>query len=245
MTEICSAINHHLIGLRECIETINGARIRTTCIYPSFEPVFVYVAKLGDGFLVHDAGETMAVVLSHGYDGTAAKRAINIECRRYALTCETRRISVKIDAAEWIESAIVSVANACSSAARNAVKESAAKSENDLADSIFSILQSRLPAYSITKGYHHRGVSGRSYKFDLAVQNRQRLTLIEVVGKHANSVNAKYVALSDVSELSDIQKIAAHDGSLSAADILLLQNVATVAGPNGVSDLVMENDRIH
>ena len=37
-----------------CEETPEGARVATHCLYPSFESVRVFVARLSDGFNVHD-----------------------------------------------------------------------------------------------------------------------------------------------------------------------------------------------
>ena len=122
MKALCDIILASTSSLWACKETENGARIRTTCVFPSFEPVFVYVAKLGDGFVVHDAGETVAVIMANGQDGNPAKRVIRSECKRYDVAFGERQISLKIDAAEWLETAIVAVANTAAAAARNALR---------------------------------------------------------------------------------------------------------------------------
>lgn len=238
MKPLCETISVSTALLWACKETENGARIRTTCVFPSFEPVFVYVAKLGDGFVVHDAGETLASILAHGQEGDAAKRVIRSECKRYDVAFGERRLSLKIDALEWLETAIVAVANTAAAAARTAVKDNNKKAERDLADIIFSLLEPKLAKGSISKGFSYLGESGRRYKFDLAIQRKDRLTLIETVTPHAISVNSKYVALADVPTEERVQKIVAHNNDLSQEDILLLQNVATVAGPDGVIHMV-------
>ncbi|CAM8624338.1 hypothetical protein MCEREM30_01146 [Paracoccaceae bacterium] len=238
MTALCKIILESTSSLWACMETTNGARVRTTCVFPSFEPVFVYVAKLGDGFVVHDAGEAMAIIMSHGQAGDAAKRTIRSECKRFDVAFSERRISLKIDAAEWLETAIVAVANTAATAARNALKDNNIKAERDLADVIFHLLEPKLAKGTITKDFPFLGESGRRYRFDLAIQGKEQLTLIEIVSRHANSVNSKYVALADVPSDAAVKKIVAHNNDLSQEDILLLQNVATVAGPNGVMDLV-------
>lgn len=245
MKALCDIILASTSSLWSCKETENGARIRTTCVFPSFEPVFVYVAKLGEGFVVHDAGETVAVILGHGQDGDAAKRAIRSECKRYDVAFGERRISLKIDAAEWLETAIVAVANTAASAARNALKDNNKKAERDLADVIYELLEPRLAKGTVTKGFPYLGESGRRYRFDLAVQGKDHLTLIETVTPHAISVNSKYVALADVPSEAAVKKIVAHNNDLSQEDILLLQNVATVAGPNGVMELVAGSGAKH
>lgn len=241
MKPLCETLSGYTAQIWACKETENGARIRTTCVFPSFEPVFVYVAKLGDGFMIHDAGETVATILAHGQEGDVAKRLIRSECKRYDLSFGDRRISLKIDALEWLETAIVAVANTSASAARNALKENNKKSERELADVIFDLLEPKLAKGTISKGFPFMGESGRRYRFDLAIQGKNRLTLIETVTPHAISVNSKYVALADVPAEERVQKIVAHNNDLSQEDILLLQNVATVAGPDGVLHMVTDD----
>lgn len=245
MKALCDIILASTLSLWACKETENGARIRTTCVFPSFEPVFVYVAKLGEGFVVHDAGETVAVIMAHGQDGDAAKRVIRSECKRYDVAFGERRISLKIDASEWLETAIVAVANTAAAAARNALKDNNKKTELDLADVIYELLEPRLAKGTVTKGFPYFGESGRRYRFDLAVQGKDHLTLIETVTPHVISVNSKYVALADVPSEAAVRKIVAHNNDLSQEDILLLQNVATVAGPNGVMELVAGSSTKH
>lgn len=245
MTAVCDTIMVSAAKLWSCKETENGARIRTTCVFPSFEPVFVYVVKFGDGFVVHDAGETMGVILSHGGDGTAAQRIIKAECKRYDLKCEGRRISLKIDAIEWLETAIVSVANTAAVAARQALAEGRKKAEKDLGDILYQLLEPKVARGTLVKNFDFHGASGRKYHFDLAVQGRERLTLIQTVLPNANSLNSKFVALSDVPTDEPIRKIAAHGGDLSIEDILLLQTVATVARPEGVVEMVTGSQARH
>ncbi len=238
MKHLCETISFGRAHLWACQETENGARIRTTCVFPSFEPVFVYVAKLGDGFVIHDAGETMANILAHGQEGDTAKRVIRSECKRYDVAFGERRISLRIEALEWLETAIIAVANTAATAARAAIKDNNKKGERDLADVIYALLEPKLARGKISKGFPYSGESGRRYKFDLAIQSKERLTLIETVTPHAISVNSKYVALADVPSEQGVQKIVAHNNDLSQEDILLLQNVATVAGPDGVVHVV-------
>lgn len=245
MSSACNIVLTNAAKLWSCKETENGARIRTTCIFPSFEPVFVYVIKFGDGFIVHDAGETMGVILSHGQEADVAKRFIRSECKRYDLSLEDRRISLKIDALEWLETAIVSVANTASTAARLAIAEVSKKADIDLADVLFDLLEPKLSKGTLAKDFPFQGASGRRYKFDLAIQERDKLTLIQAVRPNAISVNSKYVALSDIPMDDPIQKIAAHNNNLSIEDILLLQNVATVSGPSGVVNLLSDEKTIH
>lgn len=245
MTAVCDTLLVNAAQLFSCKETDNGARIRTTCVFPSFEPVFVYVVKFGEGFVVHDAGETMGVILGHGGDGDVAKRIIRAECKRFDLKCEDRRISLKIDAIEWLETAIVSVANTAAAAARQALTETRKKTERDLSDILYQLLEPKVARGTLAKNFDFQGSSGRNYHFDLAIQGREQLTLIQTVLPNTNSLNSKFVALSDVPRDEPIRKIAAHNGDISVEDILLLQTVATVASPGGVVEMVVGNQGRH
>lgn len=242
---LCKQIDAYLKSMSACEETLNGTQVWTTCVYPSFEPVYVYIVKKGDGFIVHDAGETMAVVLAHGQDADVAERGMLSECKRQGVVFERRSISLSIENPDWLKTAIVCVANACAAAANNALSLSAEKTKHKLLDAICETLSNKIPKTSIIMDYSFLGVSGRNYKFDLAVETTNQLTLIETVNSHPASVNAKYVAFADVGESSKVRKIAAHDGRLSSEEVLLLQNVAIVASPAAVSGLVMKNERLH
>jgi hypothetical protein len=236
--KLCEKIFERVPSLLQCVETDNGVRIRTTCLYPSFEPIFMYVVKLGDGYVVHDAGETLSVILAHGQTHKLAKKHINAECKKFGLKAAHRRISVTINAIEWLETAIVSVANAATAASHSAVRDIKNKEESNLADAILDIIRDRLPKGSVIKEYSQQGVSGRTYNFDIGVSLGDRLTLIDTVVPHKASVNSKYVAFSDLPMDEGLQKVVAHNNDLQPEDVLLLQNVATLAGPQGIAKLL-------
>lgn len=237
MSVACDKSILNAVKFWSCDETLNGARIRTTCLFPSFEPVFVYVVKFGEGYIVHDAGETMATIISHGQDGEIAKRAMVAECKRFDVNCEERRISVKIDASEWLDTAIVSVANTAANAAKSALSDVTKKTDKELIDALFDFIAPKVSKGSISKEYAYQGNSGRKYRFDLAVEGKDTLTLIQAVRPNSNSVNSKFVALADISLDDPIRKIAVHNGDLAQEDILLLQGVATVASKVGVMNI--------
>lgn len=58
----CNAIRTAMENFSDCEPTLNGARIATHCLYPSFESVHVYVVKEGDAFTVHDGKDRKSVV---------------------------------------------------------------------------------------------------------------------------------------------------------------------------------------
>lgn len=241
-TALCATVMQQLHPYTRCVDTKVGVRVRTACLYPAFDPVHVYIAALKGGFLVHDAGEALEAIESSGVQSKVGEKAIRQECSFYDLdfNAGASRIELKIDAAEWLESGIIALANAAAAAARSALMEARKPAETHLADMLEELLLKHMPNLSVLKKFSYEGESGRTYKFDLAIPTRDRLTLIETVSPHAGSVNAKFVALSDLPSDGKIFKIAAHRGDLSPPDKLLLQKVATVARPDGVRHLVQE-----
>ena len=222
-------------------------RIATTCVLPSFEGLYLQVSKIGDRYLVHDCGETFDSIVRHGQKPEVAERVIRRMCQIHRLKFNGWRISWEFHDPDWISSGILAVAAAATGSADCALHEmhlkarearNEEKADNVLADAVFSLLEPSLKEGTISRKFQHRGKSGRSYEFDLAVQERDRLTLIETVTPRGHSVSSKYVALSDVPSERSIRKIVAHDDELPEEDIQLLRNVATVASAKEVSRMV-------
>ena len=49
-------------------DTDEGARLETHCLYPSFDPVHAFIAKVGDGYKVHDGAGAFRSAWDHGRD---------------------------------------------------------------------------------------------------------------------------------------------------------------------------------
>ena len=226
-------------GLRASKETEDGIQIATTCLFPCFEPLFVYVEKSPDGCLiVHDAGETEAVIFHSGKKKSVARKAILDECTMYGTVFEKGTLTMKIDKPILLETAIISVASAAASAWQEALKCNGQRTHDRMADAIFQLLEPSLGKGAISKRFPYSGESGMRYMFALAVQGKEQLTLIDTVSANPNSVNSKYVAMADVPSDSGIKKIVAHNDDLSAEHLQLLQSVAMVSNQSGVIDLV-------
>ena len=213
----------HTSGLRASKETEDGIQIATTCLFPCFEPLFVYVEKSPDGFIVHDAGETEAVIFHSGKKKSVARKAILDECTMYGTVFEKGTLTMKIDNLERLETAILSVASAAAFASQEALKCSSQRTHDRMADEIFQLLEPSLGKGAISKRFPYSGESGIRYSFDLAVEGKEQLTLIDTVYANPNAVNSKYVAMADVPSDSGIRKIVAHSDDLSAEHLQLLQ----------------------
>lgn len=221
----CAMIAPTLSRYADCVETAGGLRVRTTCLYPSFEPVFIFVAKLGDGFRVSDGGEACRVAEAHGQARGAARSKVHQHAQRYGLDFERGAIVAKIDALEWLDSAIVSVANAAASGATDALPDVTSFVEEEIAERLYERLVNYVPKHKIGRDVERRGNSGRKYRFDFEVRS-EIISLFDTVIAHPNSVTSRFVAFSDAGQGEDVAGYIVYDGKLKKEDKALLQDVA-------------------
>src|SRR5215216_4419817 len=109
MSMSCDDIRLALSEFDACEETPNGSRVTTHCLYPSFEPVRIFVAKVGDGFKIHDGGGAFMSAWSHGRDESLISRALQSECNRFHLALDDDRLVAEVPSKDWLLSAILGV----------------------------------------------------------------------------------------------------------------------------------------
>lgn len=224
----CGEISAALRDFAVCEETPDGARLATHCLYPSFETVFVYVVKVGDGYRIHDGRGAYEAALLHGRDPTAAEHAILRETSRFHLEHKERAIVANVVSPEWLQSAILAVANASSLAATRAVARAIAAAEVALTDRIEEMLSRAFGAAAYRRNFAVRGKSGKEHQFDFAVKNDLEYSLlISAVAPHHTSIAAKYVAFADT-DAEMRRKFAVYDRPLETGDTALLQQVASI-----------------
>jgi len=211
-----------------CEETPEGARIATHCLYPSFEHVRVFVARLGDGYTVHDGAGAYNTSWLHGRDEDIIGKAINEAADRFHIYVAGKAIAARVNSIDWLTSGILSVANASSLAAHDAVDRIVAVQEEALIDRIDKTLSDIIPRKYVSRNVNIKGISGgpRHFDFVLARESPQP-TYINSVSPRRNSVNAKFVAFSDTAADRRF-KLAVHDRELDTGDTVLLQQVADV-----------------
>src|SRR3712207_506186 len=81
----CEQIKAALAAFDICVETDEGARVTTHCLYPSFEPVNVFVIGFEEGFKIHDGGGASRSAWIHGRDDSLIVRVMGKHARRYNL----------------------------------------------------------------------------------------------------------------------------------------------------------------
>ncbi len=227
----CDDVRTALASFDVCTETEQGSRVTTHCLYPSFDPVNVFVARLGDGFRVHDAGGAFHSAWLHGRDEPLIRRMLNRYAGRFQVQVSEDALVANAANVEWLTPAIIAVANASAATAHAAVEHMVAATEGQLKDKILSVLKRTISESNIAVEFSLPGKSTKFHRFDFAIRKqRADLLLISAVAPHHVSVSAKYVAFADVENKNAerIHKFAVHDRPLDPSDIALLQQVADI-----------------
>lgn len=209
-----------------CVDTSDGTRVPTHCLYPSFEVVNVFVVKHGDGYIIHDGGGAAGCAWAHGRDEDYTARFLKAAALRFACEVQGKVITANVETSDWLQSAIVSVANAASDAASAAVGKSMQSTKEKLATQIQRILERSPRHIQLDQGVEIQGKSGKTHTFDLAIRLPKKIVLIDTVVPHPASIAAKYVAFSDTGRTEAREKFAVYDRELERSDKVLLGNVA-------------------
>ena len=101
----CDDVRAALSVFDSCVETEEGSRVATHCLDPSSQTVYVYVAKYGDGFRVHDGGGASRVSWVHGRDYPLIRRVITRQAARYSIAVSDTGDTLLADAktADWLQ----------------------------------------------------------------------------------------------------------------------------------------------
>lgn len=224
----CDAIQAALAEFNLCLETQDGCRVVTHCMYPSFDPVHVYAVRFGDGFQIHDGSGAHRSAWMHGREEAIVSKALKRWASRYHLTLlANNALSCTVTDASWLTGAILAVANASAGAANEVVEHIAAATETALKERIYNVLAEVTPKSSFSRDFEVRGKSGKLHAFDFGIQHgKEELILMDAVAPHHVSVSAKYVAFADAGGHSGANKYAVYDRELDTGDTALLQQVA-------------------
>jgi hypothetical protein len=224
----CDEIKTAMADFAVCEPTPEGARIATHCLYPSFEHVRVFVAKLGDGYTVHDGAGAHNTAWLHGREEHIIGKSITEAAERFGLYITGTALAARVNSIEWLPTAILSVANASSIAAHDAVDKIAAAQEEALVDRIGRTFGAMLPVHDVAKNVDIRGASGGMRHFDFVLRRESpRPIFVNSVTPRKNSVAAKYVSFADT-KVDAHFKLAVHDRELETGDTTLLAQVASV-----------------
>lgn len=221
----------HLMALLNdnsaCEPTSMGTKFVTHCLYPSFDPVAVYIESLREGFRVSDGGGAARSASMHGRDPSILASAFQKAAKAHSVETAEGLIFAKPPSAEWLYSGILAVANASAMAATTAADAFVAADENALKSRIFENLKAAVSEKNIARHYEYRGNSGNLWKLDFAVI-RERILLVKGVTPHRHSVNANYAAFSDIGDLPILARFSVFDRRLKSEDQSLVGRVASL-----------------
>lgn len=230
MTRTCDDIKAALSAFEVCTETEEGSRVTTHCLYPSFDPVNIFVVRFGDGFRVHDGGGAVRAAWTHGREESLINRMLSKQAVRYQIKVLDNALVADAPSIEWLAAAILAVANASAAAAHAALDRFVSATETVLKDKILALLNKTVSPSSIAVDYEVAGKS-KMHKFDFALkESNGSLLLLNAVAPHHISVSSKYVAFSDVlhREETKTDNWAVHEKDLEPSDISLLMQVAQI-----------------
>jgi len=227
---VCEDVRAALAPFHACVDTVDGARVTTQCLYPSFDPVTVFVARGKETYRVHDGGGAERAAWTHGRDQLLIGRILARHAARYHIKVVDDGVLLsEVQSVEWLLSAILAVANASAAAANAIVERSRVAGESILREKVDDVLSKAFEPSLVLRGFPFSGRSGKEHRFDFAIrQPHEHLVLIETVVPHHVSVSAKYVAFADtrLDHGNGIDRFAVYDRPLEPDDVSLLQQVA-------------------
>lgn len=220
-----------------CVNSGESAQIETQCLYPSSDPVFVFVSKLRSGFQVHDGGGAMRSAMIHGRSWqTALERA----GKRHSVDVIGGALFATPPDEDWLYPAILAVSNASAMAARLAHEAAVSRSESTLKEAIYDGLRRAVAESKIGRDYEYRGRSGHLWQIDFAVRE-QRLVLVKSVVQNGNSINSNYAAFGDIGDPEEVSKFSVYDRELNQDSEALLRQVAALVPVGSLTPMVQQS----
>lgn len=219
----CADLDSLLTRNPSCLEVDGGARFTTHCLYPSSDPVHVFVGRRSNGFRVTDGGGAWR---SAQGVGRASENMFDRACKRHSVEMKGGILIADPPSPDWLYPAILAVANASAMAARFAL-EASDRAEKSLNAAIYETLVRHVAKHRIARNYEYRGRSGHSWPIDFAVMRDQTM-LIKSVAQNGNSINSSYAAFGDIGDQPELSKLSVFEGELKQDSAALLRQVAVL-----------------
>ncbi|MDB2391088.1 hypothetical protein N9X12_07715 [Alphaproteobacteria bacterium] len=217
----------------------------THCLYPSFEPVKVYITDTKSGFRISDKFGAISCASDHGQNKHTTQRQFDKIASKFHTKTKAGEIYAEIPSIEWIPSAVLAVANGSAAVAENTISKVIKNAERSIRDAIELVFAK--PIYrtlSIDKDVEIVGSSGKSYQFDFRLkhQNQNRQMIIAGVTAHHSSISHRYTAFADViNGGSDrANNIAVFDKGPQNTDNILMSQVADLVPVKSIDKIFGE-----
>ena len=231
----CAELDSLLTRIPRCVEVEGGVRYATQCLYPSSDPVHVFISQRRDGYRVTDGGGAWR---NAQRIGRASESIFDAACKRYSVKAGGGIIVADAPDGDWLYPAALAVANASAMAARAAL-EANERAEKSLNSAIYETLSRHVPKHQIARNFEYRGRSGHMWPLDFAVM-RTSTMLIKSVSQNGNSINSNYAAFGDIGDNPSLAKISIFEGELKQDSAALIRQVAALV-PLGALEFTVLN----
>jgi hypothetical protein len=108
----CDLVRQNIAEALSIYQEENNFLVRTTCLYPSFRPVEVWVTPHEDGYLITDNRAGLVEILSYGITTKKPGEWLGHYARYWDVTYRDGKIFTKISRIDDLATAILRVANA-------------------------------------------------------------------------------------------------------------------------------------
>jgi hypothetical protein len=235
-SSICDDVRIALSNGDFCEETDEGVRFATHCLYPSFDPVEVVVTRMGDSYIVSDAGGAKKAAWLHGREEIS--KALTKECARFSVDCRDGVVEAKVTNIEWLKSAILGVANASASAVAVALARSHEIAEHELVERIYDEILRVLPKENVKREGLYPGNSGKKRKYDFVAVSKNGTFLVNAVTPNHISISSKFVSFADLPANDHLRKVAVYDRPLETPDAALITQVADLMPVSAIENSI-------
>lgn len=219
----CADLDSLLTRTPLCSEVEGGVRFTTHCLYPSSDPVSVFIGERAGGYRVTDGGGAWR---SAQHFGRANEGMFERACKRHSVEMAGGIILARAPNQEWLYPAAMAVANASAMAAQAAL-DTSVWAEKSLNAAIYETLARHIPKHRIARNYEYRGRSGHIWPIDFAIM-RSETMLVKSVSQNGNSINSNYATFGDIGDSEGVSKMSVFDGELKQDSAALLRQVASL-----------------
>lgn len=225
----CDMVLSALVKM-QCEETEDGARVLTHCLYPNFTQVPVFVQTHLDGFLVHDGGACFDFAYDDGHNPSIVKGLMREFSALYGADTDDHRIFARALSPMWLQSTVLSVANA-SAAVTTAMVTGAADErteDREFREHTYLTLCNAFKEKNVPRRVKQRGRTGKVYTFAFAVNHKDTIALVDTVVPNAISVASRFTSFSAIGGRKNQGAFLAYNRPLANEDSALLAEVADV-----------------
>lgn len=242
----------NFLEIKESIANLSRIHVKgntvcfvTHCLYPSFEPVKVYITGTKVGFRISDNFGAISCAWDHGQNKRTIQRQVDKIASKFHTKTEAGEIYTEVPSVEWIPSAVLAVANGSAAVAESAISKIIKNAERSIKDAMEFVFAK--PVYrtlSIDKDVEIIGSSGKTYQFDFRInhKNQNRQMIVAGVTSHHSSISHRYTAFADViNGGSDrANNIAVFDKRPKNTDNILMSQVADLVPVKSIDKIFSE-----